>query len=436
MIIKLLLLACGGGLLLGCGGGDDTGSTPTGTSGSSTGSTTSGGTTGGITGGTTTGGTTGSTGGTSGSTTGGGTTTGGSTTGGSTTGGSTGSTGGTTPTDGCDTAPITADGVSYPTIQDAIDAGPKAEIIICPGTYVETLTIRGDVALVGTKGETIIDGGGPVPSASTIKILGGAVSLTGLTITGGTGTQNDGSTWGGGIYSASDGVVIEDCLITGNTADIGGGMVGTARYPGQDVLRDSVFEANTANMGGGGFLLFHAVLEAVEVTGNSAPFGGGGTAWYWDTVADADTRIHDNTAESGGGLYLWDDGIWAGGEVSSNVATGAGGGGCAADDCELSDVVIADNSSGAEGGGISLSDGGRMTASGLSVLRNTAATDGGGISVRFSTLDCTDCDLGGTADDNSPDDVTAEFRAGTSSYQGEAGETFSCSEALGGCDGL
>jgi hypothetical protein len=276
-------------------------------------------------------------------------------------------------------------------LQDAINAAsPGATVVVCPGTWAETITVTGDLIITGREGPeaTIIDAGSPAASISTVTVRRGAVLLEGLTITGGTGTQSDGNSWGGGVYAGTaDSLELSDCVITGNSADFGGGLVGPSMHPATATIRDSSITDNQAAFAAGGFLLFRGILEGSEIADNSAPVGGGGAVFYWDVIADATTSVHDNSAtEAGGGILVWDEG-----------------------QLELTGTSVTGNSAGGAGGAIFIEDG---AASGVA------------------------CDLGSDPDDNSPDDVSVQGPASQASYRGGSPVDFSCDSASGGCTGF
>ena len=97
----------------------------------------------------------------------------------------------------------------YRTIASAIlGARPQDTIVLRPGTYKESLTIRNDVQIVGEGGRSkvIVEG---APVANVFDFLSGSATLTGLTIRiVGTGTANIG--WGA-IAVRGGTPVIEDC---------------------------------------------------------------------------------------------------------------------------------------------------------------------------------------------------------------------------------
>ncbi len=284
-----------------------------------------------------------------------------------------------------------SDGHSYSVLQDAIaDASLGDTVSVCAGTWAEALVIDRDLTVVGVEGATatIIDAGSPTVATSTVTVSNANAVLEGLTLTGGTGSWNDGNTWGGGLSAGTaTGVELIDCVVEGNQADFGGGVAGPSIYPRGLTLTDTVIRDNEAAFAGGGFLIFHGALAGTEVSGNSAPYGGGGAVFYWDVTADADTVIQDNQAsDAGGGVYIWDEG--------------------------------------------------QFLVTGTSLLRNTAMSSGGAIHLDDGAADGAGCDLGTGADDNSPDDIAVQTRQGVISYTAGALVDFACSTSLGECTGL
>ena len=73
--------------------------------------------------------------------------------------------------------------------------------------------------------------------------------IEGFTITGGTGDTSLVAALGGGIYLSSTSPTIIDCVFTGNTAWLGGGLYGF--FGASPVVLDCVFEGNTATLSGG-----------------------------------------------------------------------------------------------------------------------------------------------------------------------------------------
>jgi parallel beta-helix repeat protein len=119
----------------------------------------------------------------------------------------------------------------YPTIQSAIDIATDGDtIVVSEGTYTENITVEEKkVVLLSTffenndfsiVGRTILDGNGSGPVISIQNTGGRNVNpyIGGFTIT------NGDSYCGGGIQNESSNPLIEYCIITGNSASMGGGI--------------------------------------------------------------------------------------------------------------------------------------------------------------------------------------------------------------------
>jgi len=255
----------------------------------------------------------------------------------------------------------------HATIQDAIDAAGTGDVVVVhPGVYQETLSISvkgvtirsidpGDSVIVAT---TVVDGSG-LGSVVTFAATDSTTMVSGLTLTGGSGTPwcLDGGTCGGGIYCGAgasprlDRCVVRDnstvgprsegagvyciesssptfvdCTITGNEIVVGGEGEG---YGGGVYCNDSdpVFVACeiSENMvpeqyprfGVGGGLHCVAsspVLEFCTVAGNEAAVGGGmafqgaGGARIENCIIRDNRSTHESAAAEG----------WNSGEVFRN----------------------------------------------------------------------------------------------------------------------
>ncbi len=132
---------------------------------------------------------------------------------------------------------------------------------------------------------------------------GGAVAISGMTVTGGSAGN------GGGILLQDDALTLIDCAIVGNAATItdGGGVHVAAG--GSLTVRGCTFASNTAFWGGaidfynGGGTL---AMENSTVSGNSAANSGG--AIYFAGSGGAGVIIRNstitaNTASAGGGIF-------------------------------------------------------------------------------------------------------------------------------------
>ncbi|TES92885.1 MAG: T9SS type A sorting domain-containing protein [Candidatus Cloacimonadota bacterium] len=110
----------------------------------------------------------------------------------------------------------------YPTIQEAIDvAGPGDIVMVAPGVYVEEITLKADVIVIGAgEGLSIIDGGGDQGDVvfASGNVITNTTKLQGFTITG---ANYAGMPGGGGIF-CNTGASPEICnnRIEGNSTGI------------------------------------------------------------------------------------------------------------------------------------------------------------------------------------------------------------------------
>jgi hypothetical protein len=234
-------------------------------------------------------------------------------------------------------------------------------------TITDTLTISGP----GPANLTIRRDPG-APPFGILTVFGGAavaVTITGVTLTGG------GSTSSGGAVAAfgAPTVTITDVVITGNTSAFRGGGIavdGVGIGPSLIVQR-TLISGNTAEFFGGGIHLEQGnvvILEDSTISGNTANQGGGIYGKLDDsglvaTVAIRGTTISGNTAlGAGGGLYLFEP---------FNFAV------------SIENSTISGNTAGFEGGGINVFSGpDSLTITHSTITLNAAnGSAGGGISL-------------------------------------------------------
>ncbi len=199
-------------------------------------------------------------------------------------------------------------------------------------TIIVTGNISVDAALNVTRSVTIKAAEGVHPTLtytgkdtnavdrSVIKCDKNDVDLTleGLTIKDGQGCKSNANTYGGGLY-ASGGVNVEvtNCVFTGNTAEIGGGMYVRG---GRAVVTNCAFTGSTADSGGG-----MRVDESIDSSVTNCTFT-------------------QNTAETGGGLYV--SGSMAvvtnctfTGNTAAHKGDGGGGGGINIEGSASADII-------------------------------------------------------------------------------------------------
>jgi hypothetical protein len=126
------------------------------------------------------------------------------------------------------------------TIQAAIQmVATGGEVIVAPGTYNESINFGGkNVTVISSDGPevTFINASGQ--NNTVVRFSSGESSqavLEGFTLTGGTGApvNLNGTNYilGGGIYLAGSSPTINNCVITGNSAQFGGGAFNNDASP-------------------------------------------------------------------------------------------------------------------------------------------------------------------------------------------------------------
>jgi hypothetical protein len=185
----------------------------------------------------------------------------------------------------------------------------------------------------------------------------GLVTIRGLKISGQRRPER-----GGGIYLISTRLRLENCTISGNKADIGGGVGVYAG--GKFEAVDTVITNNDSLSDGGGICVYYGSLslERVTVSGNHAGWGGGGIELLASgTVTITDSTISGNQTDigTGGGIEYRDEEtgtcklIMTDCEVSGNISGSKGGGVQAtAIELEVTRCRISGNQAVGYGGGI------------------------------------------------------------------------------------
>ena len=205
----------------------------------------------------------------------------------------------------------------YASLQFAVDAATTVTgdtLLVATGTYLETVDMRGkDVLVDGSAASPlpVIDAGG---AGSAVVMASGespSCELRGLVLTGGTGTDQGGETFGGGATVLNSSGRFSAVRFEGNQAKFGGGL---CVLGGVVSLSNCEFISNQANQGGGLFInaatvgMTDGLFEGNSVTSSGAsPFGGGA---YVGPNASADfSTVHflantsDGIGGGGGGIF-------------------------------------------------------------------------------------------------------------------------------------
>lgn len=260
-----------------------------------------------------------------------------------------------------------------PSLQSAIDAcGDGMTVRLAPGVHAggARLAARG-VSIVGSgSGETIIRGGGNGPVLTVLGDRNATVSLSGLSIAGGTGRMGAGlraegvrlraddvrlaGNEGGGAWLSSTEASFTGCRFEGNrTAGSGGAVFGDAsqltfvscRFEGNEAasLGGAVhgsggsaaflactFEGNATRSGAWGGAVFgrdaSMRLDGTDFSRNRAVEAGGAVCVLGGSAEVSGCTFEANTSETGRGLFALGAGLRiVGSRLCGSQETAVGG---------------------------------------------------------------------------------------------------------------
>lgn len=177
------------------------------------------------------------------------------------------------------------------------------------------------------------------------------------------------TTQGGGVYcdDSNAGVIIDDCIISGNTANQGGGM----RIRG--TVQNSIIENNIITDAGGGIHLQGATAINCIVRNNAAKATGGIRA-YGGMVQNCIVEENSTTTGATGGVHLQVGAQMYNCIIRNNVSGENTGGVRLTYDnqksCKIANCLIVGNSSAQKIGGLSL-EGGQHYVFGNTIVNNS-----------------------------------------------------------------
>jgi CSLREA domain-containing protein len=268
-----------------------------------------------------------------------------------------------------------------------IGAGPGQTII--DGLHLDrVLHIHFGVDSVVISGVTIYNGYAFQDSGGGINNWNADLTLINTEVLSNAAWFSTGAVVGGGLYHSDGNLTMVNCSVMSNTIEGRGGGIflgwGTA------VLTDTVISHNSANqtggvLGGGGLYIREAHVRMVDgqVAHNSAEQDGGGV-FVRESAASftqtGDTLIAYNSADYlGGGVYVNLGSATIGSaQILSNTARSGGGVFVNGGSAVLSGTSVVSNTSQVNGGGLG-TIAGSITAQGTRILANTTDGDGGGI---------------------------------------------------------
>ena len=304
----------------------------------------------------------------------------------------------------------------YKTIQAALhdaDSSGGDTIEVPDGTYDESISFPFGKKIilqsVNDASSTTIRGNNGSPTV----ISNG--SLEDTTLEGFTIAHNSGEN-GRGIYISEGFLIIDNCIISGNTVnEYGGGIYNNG---GTSTITSSDISGNSASDDGGG--IFNCTSGTLTITGsntisgNTAIDDGGGICNYGTLDITGGKKISGNSAIEGGGIYnagtstiassviLVNSAIYGGGinnctsgtltitgssTISGNTAYMYGGGIHNGGTLYITSSTISSNTA-KDGGGIQ-NNTGTLTITGSTISSNSATSDGGGIYNSRGTLTIT-----------------------------------------------
>jgi len=212
---------------------------------------------------------------------------------------------------------------------------------------------------------------------TTVALASGASATSSL-------ISGNSANFGGGIYvNSKQTVPISDTVVTNNVASVDGGGI----YNDRDsvaVLDGTTVSDNVAGRNGGGFYnndLAEVTISDSTLTSNMAGLGGGGLFNELAAVASlSNSTIAFNQATDGGGIYNDDGTVTLSiSAVSANNAATDGGGAFVTSNgvLNVSNTSFSGNRAGVDGGG--LNSDGTVTLDNVRIIDNAAGENGAGI---------------------------------------------------------
>ena len=219
-----------------------------------------------------------------------------------------------------DTITVCATSCDHTSIQEAINAAGSNDIIeLSSETYQESITINKDLSILGDGLENTIIQAASDQGIATSRVItvtnGVSVTINGVTIRHGEANGSGVDGYGGGILNQGN-MIVQNCLVTLNTSDHGGGIANKFQSgEATAFISNSTISYNSASTEGAG-ILNEALGEGTTsiltlthstISTNSSESGGGvanianqeGTASF----ISLNSTISENNADiTGGGL--------------------------------------------------------------------------------------------------------------------------------------
>jgi hypothetical protein len=275
---------------------------------------------------------------------------------------------------------VCASGCTYTTIAAALAVASTGEIInVRAGTYDGGFVIRTPVTIQGANRNTTIISGGASNSGTVVEVEANPVTITNVTIIGGTWTSTSGET-GGGVVVGSGALNLRYCYVNDNQGNDGSGGGGINSYATTNVTGCGI-KGNTVGggqgQGGGIHVGGSGVVNITDgaIQNNTAGWGGGIDIDSGGSLSLNGTFVGENTAAyQGGGIDNNGSLTVAGARIGKNTAGGEGAGMIQNGSAALSNSIVTYNHSTGgvgNGGGIYVTSGHMVTLHRTPVVHNT-----------------------------------------------------------------
>jgi hypothetical protein len=192
------------------------------------------------------------------------------------------------------------DGAHYLLLPDAIAAaGAGDTITLCDGTFGDPVIVEKDLTIRSLNGASATWLDVTAMGSSAVYVNGASLTLEGITVTYGEGTEDaaTGKRFGGGLYVAGAGdVAVKGCVFMENYAHDGAavwhGGTGTL------TLTDTRIDGNYGSRDGGGlWTSAPVVISGGSIVNNAAVKGGGIRVASGGTVTATSVLVSDNAPD-------------------------------------------------------------------------------------------------------------------------------------------
>ena len=205
--------------------------------------------------------------------------------------------------------------------------------------------------------------------------------------------------YGGGVYAEGSYPILENCIVENNTAENYGGGV-CCRDGADMVITDCVIRGNTAGWGGGIYTDdSDPLIKDTTVACNDADAAGGGIGcWNYSLATMENLDVFSNTATFGGGIYAhYSPVLIVNCRSVDNIGSAEGGGFFFySDGGALLKDSIAEKNESFSGAGIHCGYQSSPLIINCSIRHNTAYHDGGGLHAGFlSSISVVNCEIFG-----------------------------------------